>query len=267
MGKIIGLIVGLVFAKSLIAGVLFAIIGHFLVDKKNSRNSAEQQQKLARVQRTFFVTVFKLLGHLAKSDGRVNEHEIALTQILMARMGLSADHKREAINFFKEGAAADFDLAAALEAFRTDCGRRINLCNMVLVYLVELAQADGAMGNIERDILLKIATGLGYSPQVAQHILSMLIAQARFQEGQSQRAQNAGETHAQQLQSAYQALGVEARASDSEIKRAYRKLMSQYHPDKLMGQGLPDDMVKSATERAQEVQSAYDLIKKHRGVV
>jgi len=52
--------------------------------------------------------------------------------------------------------------------------------------------------------------------------------------------------------------------SDQEIKRAYRKLMSQYHPDKLIGQGVPEDMIKVATEQAQEIQVAYDLIKKHR---
>ena len=40
--------------------------------------------------------------------------------------------------------------------------------------------------------------------------------------------------------------------------------MSQYHPDKLIGQGLPEDMIKVATEQAKEVQVAYDLIKKHR---
>jgi DnaJ like chaperone protein len=52
--------------------------------------------------------------------------------------------------------------------------------------------------------------------------------------------------------------------SDQEIKRAYRKLMSQYHPDKLIGQGLPEDMLEVATEQAKEIQVAYDLIKKHR---
>ena len=62
----------------------------------------------------------------------------------------------------------------------------------------------------------------------------------------------------------YKALGVSRDSSDKEIKRAYRKLMSQYHPDKLMGQGLPEDMISVATEQAKEVQTAYDLIKKHR---
>jgi hypothetical protein len=51
---------------------------------------------------------------------------------------------------------------------------------------------------------------------------------------------------------------------NNEIKRAYRKLMSQYHPDKLTGQGLPDDMIAMATEKTKEIQLAYDLIQKRR---
>jgi DnaJ like chaperone protein len=61
-------------------------------------------------------------------------------------------------------------------------------------------------------------------------------------------------------------LGVSKESSDQEIKRAYRKLMSQYHPDKLMGQGVPQDMINMATAQTQEIQTAYDLIKKSRGI-
>ena len=84
----------------------------------------------------------------------------------------------------------------------------------------------------------------------------MVLNQAHFAGGQS--------TSASALEDAYKALGVSKDSTDQEIKRAYRKLMSQYHPDKLMGQGVPEEMIAVATEQAQEVQTAYDLIKKHR---
>jgi DnaJ like chaperone protein len=97
----------------------------------------------------------------------------------------------------------------------------------------------------------------------------MLNAQNAFrqEQGSSQGSyQRAGQQvpRADELALAYQALGVEKTATDAEIKKAYRKLMSEYHPDKLIGQGLPEDMIKAATERAQEIQAAYDLIKKSR---
>jgi DnaJ like chaperone protein len=57
---------------------------------------------------------------------------------------------------------------------------------------------------------------------------------------------------------------VSKESSDQEVKMAYRKLMSQYHPDKLMGQGVPEDMIAVATEQAKEVQVAYDLIARSR---
>ena len=59
-------------------------------------------------------------------------------------------------------------------------------------------------------------------------------------------------------------MGVTRDSTDQDIKRAYRKLMSQYHPDKLMGQGLPEDMIAVATEQAKEIQLAYDLITKNK---
>ena len=55
-------------------------------------------------------------------------------------------------------------------------------------------------------------------------------------------------------------------STDAEVKRAYRKLMSQYHPDKLIGQGMPEDMIAMATEQSKEIQVAYDLIKKSRNI-
>ncbi|MBI0416232.1 MAG: DnaJ domain-containing protein, partial [Nitrosospira sp.] len=66
------------------------------------------------------------------------------------------------------------------------------------------------------------------------------------------------------LEDAYRAIGVSKDSNDQDIKRAYRKLMSQYHPDKLIGQGVPEDMITVATQQSQEVQVAYDLITKSR---
>jgi len=178
--------------------------------------------------------------------------------MLMSKMGLTAEHRREAIRLFKAGAEPGFNPDASFATFRQDCARSPNLTQMLLVYLINLAMADGALDQAEVNALTRIAEGLGFSRFAFEQILRMIQAQNRFG---GERAQ---QPRIDELAVAYEALGVSANASDADVKKAWRKLMSEYHPDKLMGQGMPADMVKEATERSQEIQAAYDLIKKSR---
>jgi DnaJ like chaperone protein len=90
--------------------------------------------------------------------------------------------------------------------------------------------------------------------------MGMIKAQTRFR-GYQSRDYQPGRSGKNDLDTAYAALGVTRDSTDAEIKRAYRKLMSENHPDKLIGQGVPEDMIKLATERSQEIQTAYNLIK------
>jgi DnaJ like chaperone protein len=66
------------------------------------------------------------------------------------------------------------------------------------------------------------------------------------------------------LESAYETLGLKSTTSDAEIKRAYRRLMSQHHPDKLVAKGLPEEMMKMATEKTHQIRTAYETIQEVR---
>ncbi len=218
--------------------------------------SPEEQEKIRAV---FFKTVFTLIGHLSKADGRVSQEEVAQTERFMSDMGLDAEHKREAIRLFKQGVDGIIEVDAVLDDFLQRCDRLANLKQMVLVHLITVALADGELHSAEEQLLRQVAMRLGYPSAAFDQLIRMIKAQDRFG-----GAGGAGASAQADLPSAYEALGVQPSDSDAVIKKAYRRLMSEFHPDKLMGQGVPEDMIQAATERSQEIQSAYDLIKRER---
>ena len=206
----------------------------------------------------FFETVFILMGKLAKADGVITKDEIDHVELFIKKMGMTAEHREQAIAQFKRGSAVGFEITETLNTFMSACGQTLNLKQVLLVYLIVMALADGKLDKAEVVLLEQIASQLGYSKAEFQQLLEMVLNQSHFAAGQ--------QSSSTALADAYKALGVKESNTDQEIKRAYRKLMSQYHPDKLIGQGLPEDMIAVATEQAKEIQVAYDLIKERRGI-
>ncbi|MDD2843100.1 MAG: DnaJ domain-containing protein, partial [Tolumonas sp.] len=124
-----------------------------------------------------------------------------------------------------------------------------------------------------RQRLLEVAELLGFSRWELEQLLAMAEAGFNFshQGQQQQRYSSSGAGHQQmpgrdRLRDAYAILGVSADVSDADAKKAYRKQMSQHHPDKLVAKGLPPEMMNMAKEKAQEIQQAWELIKEARGL-
>ena len=251
----------------LLAGPLGALIGVALghnFDKGIVSNLRDQFDPGAqeRVQTVFFSALFSVMGHLAKADGRVTENEIAWARDVMQRMNLSEQMRQAAIRLFNEGKKPDFPLDDVLMQFRNECHRRRNLMQMFVEILVHAAYADGHLQAAERGVMEQVCRQLGFSELELRHIEAMVRNARHF--GGGGFGQEASVSPEKALHEAYEILGVTEDAGDAEVKKAYRRLMNQHHPDKLVAKGLPEEMTRLATEKTQEIKKAYDTIKRAR---
>lgn len=252
-GKLIGGIIGLM--RGGLTGLVFGMfIGH-MVDRFLAGLGGAK-----RIRDSFFSALFSTLGHISKSDGRVTKAEIAAAEQLMHRLQLTETERQHAIRFFQQGKGQDFNLEATLKEFARNSMLRHELRIMFVELLLEAAVADGTLAASEQAILVRACTVL----HIPANVFSAML-RARQAGGSAQgnyRQVPTGES----LQQSYAALGLKADASAQEIKRAYRKLVSQYHPDKLVSQGLPEEMMEMSKKRVREINAAYDKIKASKGI-
>lgn len=257
MFKLIGVIAGYYFFGFF--GALLGLFAGSYFDRMRAYGSgAINPLQNALRQAVFLETVFIAMGKLAKADGHVSQGEIDHVELFMHKLGMTTEHRQQAIAMFKRGTDPAFDIEPTITRFMAVCGHTKHLKQVLMVYLIVMALADGHFHPAEEALLAGIASRLGYDQAAFRQMLDMVLNQSHFAGGQANSASA--------LEDAYKALGVTRDSTDQEIKRAYRKLMSQYHPDKLMGQGVPEDMIAMATEQAKEIQLAHDLIKQHRNI-
>jgi DnaJ like chaperone protein len=254
-GKLIGGIIGLM-RGGMVGLILGVFIGHWVDRFLAGLGGA------SRTRDAFFGAMFSTLGHINKADGRVTKAEIAAAEELMRRLQLTEEERQRAIRFFQQGKERDFNLEITLREFARHSMLRHELRIMFVELLLEAALADGALTAAENDILMRSCAALHIPANVFSAMLRARQAGGGYAHGNRQRVPNQG----QSLQQSYATLGLKADASAQEIKKAYRKLISQYHPDKLVSQGLPDEMMEMSKKRVREINAAYDKIKTSRGI-
>jgi DnaJ like chaperone protein len=179
---------------------------------------------------------------------------------IMSQMMLDEAQREVARKLFNEGKQENFDLDGVLTQFRRECHRRYNLIQMFLEIQIATLLADGVVHQKEREIVHYIGRQLG----VNDHLIDKLIAMVQAQQHYAYTGDIHRPATASDLREAYAVLGVPESATDDEVKKAYRRLMNQHHPDKLVSKGLPEEMMKMATEKTQEIKKAYEQIKQSR---
>lgn len=264
-GKVIGGTFGFMLGGPL-GAALGAALGHNFDKGVEGQDHAQRgrinrgwdsAERVETTQSAFFTATFTMMGHLAKADGLVSREEIAVAEAVMQQMRLQPSQKKLAMSLFARGKETSFPADDALLQLRNESHRSRHLLQMFMEILIATALADGALVAAERRVLEHSANTLGFSEFEFQQILRRLQASHHMHQGTSQSTSS-------KLADAYKLLGVSKDASDHELKTAYRRLMNQHHPDKLVAKGLPQEMMDIASKKTMEIKEAYELIRKHR---
>lgn len=273
-GKMIGAFLGYIFGGP--AGALLGIlIGNF-IDRSLKEHFSHPYwhyhvEKRQLTQKVFFEATFSVIGHLAKADGHVSQQEINMANRLMHEMGLTKQQQIAAQNFFKQGKASHFDLAGMLSRLLNICHDNPELLKLFMDIQYRAALTDGLSAK-KVQVLDTIFRRMGFAPLNQQYRFYADFGNQHADYSSSQHTNNQrnysyNRSRAYQAQPdlnnlahAYALLELSPNANKQETKKAYRRLISRNHPDKLIAQGLPEEMIKIANEKTQKITKAYEQI-------
>ncbi len=250
IGKALGAALGMAVAGPF--GSLFgALLGHQFDQGLGTRRAGSARQ----TQGIFFEATFEVMGHLAKVDGRVSEQEIQVARRIMHAMRLGPEQVRQAINCFSAGKRTGYPLRQRLGELASRIGQRRDLARSFVEIQIQAVVGGGEIDKEKRQLLWEVARNFGFSRVELAQIESLIRAQQRGVRSNS---------NALDLNAAHKSLGIGSDASDKEVKIAYRRLMNQHHPDKLVSKGLPESMIAIAEQKTQKIRAAYEVIKEAR---
>ncbi|WP_151901100.1 MULTISPECIES: TerB family tellurite resistance protein [Sulfurimonas] len=198
-----------------------------------------------------------LVAKVAKADGHVDALEAQLVGIMFDDISKvfpepakTKDILKQIFNEEKERRDNTEQIAHALaEALRRNKAQQ----EQFMGFLIQLAFADGEVTQSEEEVLTTIAEAFAFDPQKYHALFDQFEAMMKNIHPQAT------------LDDAYKILGVSKNDDMSSIKKAYRKLVRQYHPDIIKSQGKSEEYIKEATAKTQEINQAYEMIKKARG--
>ncbi|WP_291969001.1 co-chaperone DjlA [Candidatus Symbiopectobacterium sp.] len=291
-GKLLGLILGIMSGGGVWGVITGVLMGH-MVDRAKAARRRDYFSAQSTRQSLFFLTTFQAMGHLTKSKGRVTEADIQAATLMMDRFELFGEARLAAQQAFREGKSNAFPVRTKLRKLRDACLGCFYMIRMFLDIQLQVAFNDGALHPNERRLLYVFADELGVTREQFEFFMRNMEGQQRQsqQQGQSKQHQSrqngksyqrrnqsyGGQSYGGQsqggqrqqppymrgptLESACHTLCVRTSDDAATVKRAYRKLMNEHHPDKLAGKGLSPRMMDMAKRKAQDIQAAYEFLK------
>lgn len=234
--------------------VFLAVLAFYWLSSGFRKRSASANANRQNATKDAALKLIALVAKVAKSDGVVSSQEAELISNIISDFSARYGISRQSLKDCYEAEKSRLDNARniAME-YRFSTGASASDAVGVLVFLLNLAYIDGSFSPAEQKIISDIASGLGISQADKSAIFT------RFE------AEFNSYFNTQASSSPYEVLGLENGAEFSEVKKRYRELVKQNHPDILMGQNAKESVIQEATKRLQEINQAYEEIKKQQG--
>lgn len=218
-------------------------------------NEARARTGAQGAQQAFLVAVISLAAKVCKADGHVTESEVrAFDDFLKVNMGMPAEDRRHAAQIFNRARDSDVPASAFARQIRGILGGQPDRLRDIVTILLQIAHADGHLAPAEESLIRSITRDLGLSEHDYAHCWAF------FGGGRA----SAGSGPRPAAKTDYEVLGLAPSATDAEVKKAYRRIAREYHPDVLQSKGLPEDFMAFAKEKLQKTNEAYDRIKRER---
>jgi len=247
IGKIVGGALGFALGGPLgaIAGAAF---GHAF-DRSNEGYHLEESVRTKpgeQAQFTFFVAVFSMLAKLSRADGQITRDEIdTINRFMLQDLNLDPQSRMVAMNIFNAAVESPNSFEDFATQFFSHFQDQPQLLEMMVDILLRVSIADGTINTVEERLILSAVRIFNFSDTYYQSLKQKYVRpNDRY----------------------YAVLGVTKSDSDDKIKSRYRKLVMEYHPDKIVSKGLPEEFTRFAEEKFRDIQQAYDEIKKERGI-
>lgn len=253
-GKILGFIIGRMLTRSIIGGIIGAIAGHFFIDKVRGGGSRTRtgfrgftvgSSSMFQRQDLFFQLFFTLLGKMASEDGSISKEEETYLANLLNKMNLHGDAHTLAMDYFQKAKTNSQSFQEIANLFSQSTNHQPQLKSQLMYQLVGLASADRIITTEERNFLDQVAKIFQFPASELDHIIKSFGAS----DGK-----------------AYHVLGVNPQSSNEDIRKAYRTMIKEYHPDILKSKGLHPSMLEFAQTRFYDIQNAWKQIKTERQI-
>ena len=232
-GKIIGSATGFALGGP-IGALLGGAAGHAL-DKFKTKEKLPE--KLALKQIGFTIGVIVLSAKMAKADGKVTKSEI---KAFKEKINVPDNEIKNVARLWDQAKKTTDGFEVYAKQISNLLEKKSSVLEELLNLLVIIAEADGKITNLEKIYLKEVSNIFGFSEQDFERICSSKL-----------------DKHIDP----YQTLGVLKDAPLEEIKNKWKTLAMKHHPDRLIAQGIPQDIIETNTYRLKEINNAWDLIK------